>query len=65
MSQDTLNALMMASIEGPSVPDFPYENACKLWGSLRNRKITLNFDTFQDAQVEIESDLSDDEIVAD
>ena len=41
LSQEILNSLMMVSIEGPEVEEFPYEKAAKLWASFRNRRIDL------------------------
>ena len=61
MCQETLNSLMMASIEGPTVQDFPYEKACQLWSSLRNRKLTLNFERLQEAPREIDSDTDEEQ----
>ena len=38
----TLNHLLVISIEGPNPADYPYEQACSLWASWRNRRIQVN-----------------------
>lgn len=58
----TLNALMMASIEGPPVESFPFVSAGKIWASIRNRKISLNFSKLdQDVPFEALPEESDEE----
>ena len=37
----TLNNLLMISIEGPDPMDYPYDQACDLWASWRNRRIQV------------------------
>ena len=39
---ETLNHLLVISIEGPNPADYPYEQACSLWASRRNRRIQVN-----------------------
>ena len=42
LNNSTLNYLLAMSIEGPEPADFPYDKTCDLWGSLRNRRVTVN-----------------------
>ena len=37
----TLNNLLIISIEGPDTEDYPYDKACNLWASWRNRRIQV------------------------
>ena len=41
LNNTTLNHLLMMSVEGPPHSDFPYDNACDLWASKRNRRISV------------------------
>jgi hypothetical protein len=41
LGNSTLNYLLAMSIEGPQPADFPYDEACDLWASLRKRRITV------------------------
>ena len=42
LSSKILNHLMTISLEGPSPEEFPYEEACDIWASWRNRRIDVN-----------------------
>ena len=41
LSSNTLNCLMTIAVEGPPLNEFPYEKACDVWGSWRNRRIDV------------------------
>ena len=41
METDTLEKLMRISVEGPALDDFNFDKAADLWGSLRQRRITV------------------------
>ena len=41
LSSNTLNCLMTIAVEGPPLNEFPYEKACDIWASWRNRRIDV------------------------
>ena len=42
MSQPTLDGLMRLVIEGPSVGEFPFDRAVKMWANQKNRRLKLD-----------------------
>ena len=41
LSARMLNHLLMIAVEGPAPTGFPYDQACDLWASRRNRRIQV------------------------